>query len=273
MCEVKSEKQFTGPEWKAECATQSENSLDGRGGGDLSIVVLGVEDLDDIRKRDVGAHSPGLVVGKHDDNLDANDTTAEEDVLGGSVLEDNARVTSLDHVAITEEVHVGTLGTGLARDADLATLRTAVHDEADNAVTSLADNKAGKELELDRLGLGHGAETTEGDALDVELDVVTEAETLADDRAELADALALLADDLLGVGGADDDLLLGGGVADLDAGETVVGKLAGEELGDFAVEDTVCNELVLKAELLECSGHFFSVCWWFFGFIFLLRLA
>lgn len=229
--------------------------LDGGGGGDL-VLILGVKDSDNIGKRDVGAHSAGLVVGEHDDDLDTDDTAAEEDVLGGSVLEDDAGVTGLDHVTVTEEVDVGTLGTGLARDADLATLRTAVHDETDNAVASLADNKTGKELVLDGLGLGHGAETTEGDALDVELDVVAKAETLADDRAELADALALLTDDLLGVGGTDHDLLLSGGVADLDTGETVVGKLAGEELGDFAVEDTVRDELVLEAELLEGSGHF-----------------
>ena len=184
-------------------------------------------------------------------------------MLGGGILEDDAGVTGLDHVAITEHVDVGTLGTGLARDADLATLCTAVHDVTDDAVAGSADDETGKKLGLDRLGLGHGAEATEGNTLDVELEVVAEAETLADHRAELADALALLTDDGLGVGRADDDLLLARGVADLDAGETVLGELTGEKLGDFAVEHTVCNELVLEAHLLECGGHFFGLFYFF----------
>jgi hypothetical protein len=43
------------------------------------------------------------------------------------------------------------------------------------------------------------------------------------------------------VGGADDDVGDGGSDADLDAGVTLLGKLALEEFVEFGIEDTVWN--------------------------------
>lgn len=53
---------------------------------------------------------------------------------------------------------------------------------------------------------------------------------LLDDSGQLLDLAALLADDVLGLGGSDDDLHLGRGRSHLDAGIALVGQAAEEVL-------------------------------------------
>ena len=70
------------------------------------------------------------------------------------------------------------------------------------------DGKAAEELVPQALALGDRREAAVLDFLGVELKrVLGELEALLDERGELADATALLAEDLLGVGGTDDDLI------------------------------------------------------------------
>lgn len=70
-----------------------------------------------------------------------------------------------------------------------------------------ADGETAEELVAQALALSDSRETTVLDLLGVELErVFGELETLLDERGELADAATLLTEDLLGVGGTDDDL-------------------------------------------------------------------
>jgi hypothetical protein len=146
------------------------------------------------------------------------------------------------HGGTYSELHgLGTGGAQLARDDNLATLGTRLHDETEDTVACSADGKTVKELVSEGLALGDSGETTVLDLSGVERDrVLGELETLLDQRGELADAAALLAEDILGVGGADDDVGDGRGNADLDTGVTLLSKLALEELVELGVEDTVC---------------------------------
>jgi hypothetical protein len=90
-----------------------------------------------------------------------------------------------------------------------------------------AHGKTTEELVAERLGLGDGRKTAVLDLLGVELErVLGELETLLDESLELADAATLVAEDLLGVGGTDDDLSAGVGDADLTAGVTLLSELA-----------------------------------------------
>ena len=70
-----------------------------------------------------------------------------------------------------------------------------------------ADGKTTKELVTEGLALGDGGETTVLNLLGVKLErVLGELETLLHEGSKLTDATSLLTEDLLGVGGADDDL-------------------------------------------------------------------
>ncbi len=53
---------------------------------------------------------------------------------------------------------------------------------------------------------------------------------LLDDSSQLSELAALLANDLIGLGGSDDDLHLLGGTSDLDTGVAVIGEATKEEL-------------------------------------------
>ena len=70
-----------------------------------------------------------------------------------------------------------------------------------------ADGKTTEELVPQALALSDGRETTGLDLLGVQLEgVLGELEALLHEGSKLADAATLLAKDLLGVGGTDDDL-------------------------------------------------------------------
>jgi hypothetical protein len=63
-----------------------------------------------------------------------------------------------------------------------------------------------KELELDRLTLGNGTETTVLDTFSIKLNsVLGELETLLNKSGQFTNATTLLTKHILGVGGTDDD--------------------------------------------------------------------
>ena len=165
-------------------------------------------------------------------------------MTGGAVDELLGGLTGVDHEAVGELHGLGTGGTELAGDDDLATLGAALHDEAQDTVAGAADGETVEQLVAQGLALGDGGETAVLDLGGVEGDAVLgELEALLDEGGELADAAALLAQNLLGVGGADDDVGDGGRDADLDAGVALLGQLALEELVQLGVEDAIGDEL------------------------------
>lgn len=98
---------------------------------------------------------------------------------------------------------------------------------ANNQANVPTDGKTTEELVAEGLGLGNGRKTTELNLLGVELQsVLGELETLLNERLELTDPASLVTEDVLGVGGADDDLGTGVGNADLTARVTLLGELA-----------------------------------------------
>ena len=92
--------------------------------------------------------------------------------------------------------------------------------------------------------MSDGAETPGGHLLGIELNrTLGEAEPLLHSVGQLFDAAALLAQDVLGAGGHDDDLGPGRGHTDLDAGVTILGQLLGEEAVQFGLEHTIGHKL------------------------------
>lgn len=73
-----------------------------------------------------------------------------------------------------------------------------------------------------------------------------EVESLLDDRRELPDAPALLAEHLLRAGRHDYDLSAGGCDANLHPRVAILGQLAGEELVDLGLEDAISDELEIE---------------------------
>lgn len=223
------------------------------------LLLLGLDDGDRVGERLGGA---GLALGvgaTHDLDLDTEHTLAEEDVAGGLVDEVLCGLTGVDHEAVLiqiswvvasrdtdgahSELHaLGTGSTELSGDDDLATLGARLHDETQDTIARPSHSETVEELVAEGLALGDGGETTVLDLGGVQRDrVLGELEALLDERGELADAAALLAEDVLCVGGADDDVGDGGRDADLDAGVTLLSKLTLEELVELGVENTVCG--------------------------------
>lgn len=165
-------------------------------------------------------------------------------MTGGAVDEVLGGLTRVDHEAVGELHGLGTGSTELTGDDDLATLGARLHDEAQDTIAGTTDGETVEELVAERLALGDGGQTTVLDLGGVEGNAVLgELEALLDQAGELADAATLLTEDLLGVGGTDDDVGDGGGDADFDAGVTLLGQLALEELVQLGVENTVGDEL------------------------------
>lgn len=139
-------------------------------------------------------------------------------MAGGVVNELLGGLTRVNHETVGELHRLGTSSTELARDDNLATLSARLHDEAQDTVAGATDGEAVKQLVAEGLALGDGGEAAVLDLGGVEGDgVLGELEALLDERSELTDAATLLAEDLLSVGGADDDVGDGWGDADLDA--------------------------------------------------------
>lgn len=97
--------------------------------------------------------------------------------------------------------------TQLAGNNDLAALGAALHDEPQNTVAGPSDGQTVQQLVAEGLALSDSGQTTVLDLSGIERDrVLGEFEALLDEGGELADAAALLAEDLLGVRGTDDCL-------------------------------------------------------------------
>lgn len=208
------------------------------------LLLLGLDDGDGVRQGLLGTSLAIGVGTAHDLDLDAQDTLSEEDVAGSAVDELLGGLTGVDHEAVGELHRLGTGSTELARDDNLATLGAGLHDEAEDTIASTSDGETVEELVAEGLALSDGRETAGLDLGGVEGDgVLGELESLLDERGELADAATLLTENLLGVGGADDDVGDGGSDADLDARVTLLSELALEELVELGVEDTVGDEL------------------------------
>lgn len=213
-------------------------------GLDNRSLLLGVDDGNGIGERLLGAGLALRVGTAHDLDLDTKDTLTEKDVAGGAVDEILSGLTGVNHEAVGELHGLGTSSTELAGNDDLATLGARLHDKAEDTIAGTADGKAVEELVAEGLALSDGGETAVLDLGGVKGDgVLGELEALLDEGGELADAAALLTENLLGVGGADDDIGDGRGDADLNAGVALLGQLALEELVEFGVENTVSNEL------------------------------
>jgi hypothetical protein len=90
------------------------------------------------------------------------------------------------------------------------------------------DGQTSQKLVPQGLGLSDGTETSVLDLLSVELQrVLGELEPLGNQSGQLPDPPSLLSEDILGVGGTDDDLGLGVGGSDLTTSVTLLGELSG----------------------------------------------
>ena len=216
----------------------------------MIVVFLWLNNADDIRLRAAGSSDSSRVVIKHNGDLNTEDTLAKEDVADGLVHIVCGGGTGLDHVTIDELHGLGTLSTELTRHNDFTTLGSAVHDEAQHTVARTTDSQTHHELVTKRLRLGNSAESTVLHTASVEFDAtLREAESLLNDSGELADAGGLLAKDVLGAGGLDDDLSACRGNTDLHSGIVIFRQLTSQELVEFSVEDTISNELAFLADL------------------------
>lgn len=92
--------------------------------------------------------------------------------------------------------------------------------------------------------MSDGVETSVLDLLGVELQgSFGESESLLDQRGEFSDSSTLVTEDVLSVGGSDDDFGSGVGDSDLTARVSFLGELSSEELVEFSGKDTVSDEL------------------------------
>jgi len=217
--------------------------------GDL--LLLWLKNVNVVWKVDLWTSLASWVGWEHDLDQETEHTLAEQDVADSAVNELAVWLTGVDHEAI-DELHVlGTLGADLTRHDNLNTLGTRLHDEAHDTVAGTADGETTQELVAEGLALGHGAETTVGDTLGIEVNgAIWETETLLDEEGQLADAATVLTKDGSGLGGVDDDLSAGWGGTDLEARVALLGELAGEQLVQLSLEDTVSDELALLGDLL-----------------------
>jgi hypothetical protein len=93
----------------------------------------------------------------------------------------------------------------LSANNHLAALGTALHDEPQNTVASSPHRETIKKLVPERFALRYGRETASLHLCSIEGDgVFRELEALLDERGELADPAALVAEDFLSVCGSDD---------------------------------------------------------------------
>ena len=189
------------------------------------------------------------VVGLHDLDLDSQNSLPQQNVPDSLVNEVPGGLTGVDHVSVGELHGLGSGSTELSRDDDLTTLGTSLHDESEDTVTgserrtrvsfekmrgttislnSPPDGQTSQQLVPQRLGLGNSAQTSVLDLLGVELQrVLGELEPLGDQSGQLSDPPTLLSEDILGVGGTDDNLGLGVGGSDLTSGVTLLSELTG----------------------------------------------
>jgi hypothetical protein len=211
---------------------------------DHTLLLLWLDDSNGVRQRLLRTGLSFWVRSTHDLDLDTEDTLAEENVTGSEIDEVLGGLTRVDHETVSELHALGTSCTELSRDDNLATLRTALHDEAEDTIAGSSDSKAIEELVPEGLALGDGGETAVLDLGGVEgHGVFGELESLLDEGGEFADSSTLLAQNLLCVGCPDDDVGDGRGDTNFNARVSLLSQLTLEELVQLGVEDTIGHEL------------------------------
>ena len=154
------------------------------------------------------------------------------------------RLARVDHQAVNKLHRLGTLSTQLARDDDFAALGTGLHDVADNTVAGAASRQARKKLEAEGFTLGDRRQATILHLLGVKLDgAVGKLEALLDDGGQFADAAAILAENLLGAGGTDDDFSALRSDTHFHTGIAIFREKTSQKLVKLGIEDTVGNKL------------------------------
>jgi hypothetical protein len=150
----------------------------------------------------------------------------------------------VDHETVGELHALCTSSTQFTGNDNLATLSTALHDESEDTIACTSDSQTVEEFVSERFALSDGGKTSVLNLGGVEGDgVFGELESLLDEGGELANASSLLSENFLCVGCANDDVGDGWGNADLDSRVSFLSQLALEELVQFGVEDTICDEL------------------------------
>lgn len=216
---------------------------DGANGRKTSI-LLRVKDGDGIGQGNLGSALAFGIVRQHDADADTQDTLAHQHVANGSVNIVLAGLARVDHQAVHKLHRLGTLAAQLTGDDNLGTTGTALHNEADDTVAGTAHRQTRQQLELDGLALGDSRQTTVLHLLSEQLNrALSKLEALLDDGSELADAAAILAQDVLGLGGADHNLGALGSDADLDTRVPILRQKAGQQFVQLGVENTVSNKL------------------------------
>ena len=123
-------------------------------------------------------------------------------------------LTGVDHETVGELHALGTGSTQLSGDDNLATLCATLHDEAEDTIACTSNCQTVEKLVSEGLALGDGRKTSVLDLCRVETDrVLRELESLLNEGGEFADSSSLLAENLLRVCGADDN------VSDLEVAE------------------------------------------------------
>jgi len=223
---------------------------------DGNILFLGLEDCDVVGQGNLAADLAFGIVGKHDLDLDAENTLLHHNVSGGGSDVVVLGFTSRDHVTVLKLHNLSTLGRHFTGNGDFATLGAVLHDEADDTVASTTDGELSEEFVTEGLALGHGARSAVLDTLGEELNrVLGELETLLDHGGQFANTGTTLTEDILGAGGTDNDLGSDGSNADLDTGVSILGEGALEEIVQFSVEDTISDEFALFGDVAGLS-HF-----------------
>jgi hypothetical protein len=171
-----------------------------------------------------------LGAGLHDEAEDTVAGTARERTTPTSQLAVPwSRLLSTHSHSRSSSLHRSTTASYFA---DCSTALRVPEEPFARKMNSPPDGKTSQELVPQRLALSDGVQSTVLNLLGVELDgSLGELEPLLDEGGELPDPASLLAENLLGVGGADDDLGAGVGDADLAARVSLRGEGAGEELG------------------------------------------
>ena len=223
----------------------------------LFLEVLGFLDDDLVGEDLVDASDlAGEVGGQHDLDLDSHNSLLEEDVSDGDIDEVSHGLSGRDEVALFVLHGLGTLLAELSGNDDLAALDlTEAHNASDDEHGSGPDGSALEELGLQELDLGGGGKTLVLDGLEVDDDVAfLEAETLLDEGFEFVTFDAVLAEGGLFVDDLDGDDDTVDGVLDGESAVAGGEEGTGQELVYFSVENSVCHEFLLFANLLDV-GH------------------
>ena len=223
---------------------QINNLLQTDGVNSALDVSLRLVNDNDIRERLLRADLSARIVLQHDLDLDTQHTLPEQYVPDRRINVHPRRVSTRHHVPILELHALRTLSPQLSAHNNLASLRSTLHNKPQHSIARTPHRQSSEQLVPQRLSLRHGTQTAVGDLLRVQLHgSLGKLETLLHNGGQLANTASLHAENVLGARGTDDDLGTQRGHAHLDAGVAVRGKLAGQQLVELGVEDTVGDKL------------------------------